>query len=123
MDLTAIVAIAFSFGLPAVIVIAVVIGNYLDHKKRYESIVKALELGKNAEEVKALFEVEAKKKARNGVGFLRGGIIVIGVGAGLAAMALILNVVQLYGSALLVAIIGLALVLVYLLTVKKEKTE
>ena len=123
IDVTGIIVIVCAFGLPAVIVIAAIIGKFLEEKKRYDSVVKALELGKSPEEVKSLFQVELKKKAHNSIGFARGGIVVLGIGAGLAAMALIINDVELYGSALLIAIIGLALILVYVLTGKKEKTE
>jgi Flp pilus assembly protein TadB len=123
MDITGMLAVIFCFGLPAVIVIAVVVAKYFENKKRYESVVKALELGKSAEDVKALFDIEKEKHRGNSVGFIRGGIIVIGVGIGLAVMAFVLNVTPMYGTAALVAIIGIALVLVYLLTGKKEKTE
>jgi Flp pilus assembly protein TadB len=123
IDVTGIVITAFSLGLPAVIVVAIVIGRYLNHKKRYESIVKALELGKSPEQIKALFEVKPKKNGKNGIGFLRGGIIVISIGIGLAAMALISKVTHIYAPAALVTILGIALVIVYVLTGRKEKTQ
>jgi Flp pilus assembly protein TadB len=123
IDVTGIVITAFCLTLPTIIVVAVIIGRYFEHKKRYASIVKALELGKNPEQVKALFGVKEKKNGKNGISFLRGGIVVVGVGIGLAAMALILEVTEIYAPAALVAILGIALVIVYALTRRKEKTQ
>ncbi len=126
IDITGIIITVSAFTLPAIIVIAVVIGRYLDNKKRYESVVKALELGKSPEQIKELFEVKPKKNgknSRNGIGFLRGGIVVIGVGLGLAAMATIIGVIEMLAPAAMVAILGVALVVTYLLTGKKEKAE
>lgn len=126
MDETGAAALVVSLSIPAVIIIIAIFAQYMKRKKHYEAMVKAIELGKNADEIKSLFAVEAKQVKRNGKGLMKSGIIVIGVGVGLAAMALFLPsgaTSGLLSSSALVTILGISLVVAYVITRKKEKTE
>lgn len=109
--------------LPAVIVIIAIIAQYKKKKKYYESVLKAVELGKNAEEIKQIFAIEKQKNNGNAIGFLRGGIIVSGLGIGLAGIALVISVTEVYAPSLFIIILGLALIAIYYLTKPKGKTK
>jgi lipoprotein signal peptidase len=86
-------------------------------------LVKAVELGKNAEEIKQIFAIEKQKNNGNAIGFLRGGIIVSGIGIGLAAIGLIVGMQWVYASSAFILILGLALIAIYYLTKPKGKTK
>ena len=109
---------------------AVIVGaiwlNYMKRKRKLEALVKALELGKNPEQIKELFAVEKVARPKNGTGLLKGGIMIIGLGAGLGMMALFLPAGAtpgLLASCALIAVFGCSLVVAYLITKKKEKPE
>ncbi len=123
MLITEVMAIIFAVGGPAAIIIIAIIMQYKKKRKYYESLVKALELGKNAEEIKEIFAIEKQQVKRNGIGFLRGGIIVVGIGIGLFAIGRIVGEVGVYASAAFVSILGLALIIVYYLTRQKGKAR
>ena len=98
----------------------------MKRKRHYDALVKALELGKNPEQVKELFAVEKVSPPKNGKGLIKSGIVVIGIGVGLAMMALFLPAGAtpgLLASSALIAVFGLSLVAAYLITKKKEKPE
>ncbi|MGD8978557.1 MAG: DUF6249 domain-containing protein [candidate division WOR-3 bacterium] len=100
--------------------------NYLKRKRHYDALVKALELGKNPEEIKELFAIEKIAQPKNGKGLVKSGIVVIGIGLGLGMMALFLPSGAgpgLLASCVLITVFGLSLVAAYLLTRKKEKPE
>lgn len=109
--------------LPAVIVITAIIAQYKRKKKYYESVLKAVELGKDAEEIKQIFAIEKQKNGGNAIGFLRGGVIVSGIGIGLAGIALVISVTEVYAPSLFIIILGLALIAIYYLTKPKGKTK
>jgi len=94
----------------------------MSKKKRYEAMVKAIELGgtKDPEAIKQLFMVE-KPKDDNGVGYLKGGIVVAGIGLGLFAMGTALGEVEMYGPSAFMFVLGLALVLVYYVLGRRKK--
>jgi hypothetical protein len=126
MDEVGAVALILSLSIPAVIIIIAILAQYLKRKKHYDAMVKAIELGKNADEIKALFAVEERRVKGNGKGLLKGGIIVTGVGVGLALMALFLPAEAapgLLASFALIGVLGLSLVAAYLIARKKEKSE
>ena len=109
---------------------AVIVGaiwfQYLKRKRHYEALVKAMEIGKNPEQVKELFAVEKVTPPKNGKGLVKGGIVIIGVGVGLGMMAFFLPAGATSGllaSCALISVFGLSLVVAYMLTKKKEKTE
>ena len=121
LDLAPIFAVVFSIGGPVTIAIIAIIWSYRAKKRQYDAMLKALELGKTEEEVKNLFI--GKKKVRDGMGYLRGGIVVIGTGIGLAGMGMVLNVYQMYAPALLVFVIGLSLAIVHFVTRSKKEEQ
>jgi hypothetical protein len=126
MDETGAAALVLSLAIPAAIIVIAIIAQYMKRKKHYDAMVKAIELGKNADEIKALFAVEEKKVKGDGKGLVKGGIIVIGIGVGLAVMAVFLPAGATPGmlsSSAFVTILGLSLVAAYALTRKKEKPE
>lgn len=121
MDVTGTVALTLSLFMPAVIIIIAIVVQYHKKRKYYESLNKALELGKNAEEIKEIFAIEKQQPERNGVGYLRGGVIVTGIGVGIAAIGAILGESDAFSGAAFILILGLSLIAVYLLTGKKVK--
>ncbi len=126
MDTVGAAALVLSLAIPAAIIIIAIIAQYMKRKKHYDAMVKAIELGKNADEIKGLFAVEEKKVKGNGKGLIKGGIIVIGIGVGLAVMAVFLPqgaTPGLLSSSAFVTVLGISLVAAYALTKKKEKVE
>jgi Flp pilus assembly protein TadB len=124
IDITGIVITICSLALPAIIVTVVVIGKYLNNKRQYEAMTKAMELGKTPEEIKALFAIEPKKRRNgDGKGLLKSGIVIIGVALGIAAMNIVLSAEGLLASALLIFVFGISLLAAYFLTREKEKAE
>jgi hypothetical protein len=126
MDTVGAAALVLALAIPAVIIIIAILAQYMKRKRHYDAMLKAIELGKNADEIKSLFAVEAKKVKGNGKGLIKGGIIVIGVGVGLAVMALFLPsgaAPGMLSSSAFVTVLGISLVAAYLITRKKEKTE
>ncbi len=120
MEITETLAIISVIGFPCVIAIVAIVIQYYERKRHYEAMTKAIELGKTADEIKEIFAVE-KRPAKNGIGFLRGGIIVTGIGLGIAAIALILGEFEPLTGAAFVTILGLSLIVVYVVTGKKRK--
>ena len=114
-----VVAISVIFGTPIAIVIAAIVSNYKKNRKKYEAMVRAIELGKDPDEIKELFAVDEQKKKKNGKGLLKGGVVVSGIGFGLIGMALVLAEIDMYGPGVFMLILGLALIVAYLLTKPK----
>ncbi|KPK64526.1 hypothetical protein AMJ83_02135 [candidate division WOR_3 bacterium SM23_42] len=126
MDEVGAAALVLALSIPGVIIIIAILAQYLKRKKHYDAMVKAIELGKNADEIKALFAVEERRVKGNGKGLLKGGIIVTGLGVGLALMAIFLPAGATSGllaSFVLIAVLGLSLVAAYLIARKKDKSE
>ncbi|MGB3340352.1 MAG: DUF6249 domain-containing protein [bacterium] len=117
--------VLFSIGGPVAIVIVAIVMNHLSKKKRYEAMVKAIELGaaKDPEVIKQLFMAEKPKENSDGSGYLKGGIVVSGIGLGLFAMGLALGDGGLFGPSAFMFILGLALVLVHLVIRPKDKKK
>lgn len=111
------------FATPVVIVIVAIQAQLKRRRKMYDSIVKAIELGKDPKEVKQLFIEEKPKPTNHVIGFLRGGIVVAGLGIGLAGMGLVLGVIEMYAPAVFMLILGFALMTVYWLTKPKDKEK
>jgi len=121
MDVIGALALIFSLFLPAAIIVIAILVQYHKKKKYYESLNKAIELGKSAEEIKEIFAIEKQQPERNGIGFLRGGIIVSGIGIGIGAIAAIVGETEAFSGAAFVLILGLSLIAVYLVTGRKKK--
>jgi len=115
MDIVSLVAVSLIFAMPIAITVAAFIFRYKTSKKRYEAMVKAIELGKDPEEIRRLFEVEKKPKKRNSFSQLKTGIILIGIGFGLIGMGSVMGEMDLYGPGVLMLILGLAFIVIYLI--------
>lgn len=116
-----IIATFIVFAAPVIIIVVAIQAQLKRRKKMYESIVKAMELGKDPAEIKQLFIEEKPKPRSHVIGFLRGGIVVAGVGIGLAGMARVLGVREVYSPAVFVLVVGLSLMGVYWLTKPKDE--
>ncbi len=123
IDVPGVIALIGTFSLPAIIVVVAFIVDYKKKKKYYETLLKALELGKDPAQIKELFAIEKPKTKGNGIGFLKGGVVVAGVGVGLAFMALVLAETEMFAPAALLLVIGLSLVIVYYLVRQRSKTK
>lgn len=126
MDVPGAVALIFNFFVVGAIIFVAIWFNYMKRKKHYEALVKALELGKNPEQIKELFAIEKTAQPKNGKLLVKSGIVVIGIGLGLGMMAIFLPseaTEGLLASCALISVFGLSLVAAYLLTRKKEKSE
>lgn len=117
-----VLTVLISVGGPVAIVIVAIVMNHLSKKKRYEAMVKAIELGgtKDPEAIKELF-MTPKTKDDNGVGYLKGGIVVAGIGLGLFGMGTALGEVEMYGPSAFMFILGLAMVFVYYVLSRRKK--
>lgn len=130
VDFTGIFAILVVIGGPLAIAVVAIVNEHRSKQKRYEAMVKAVELGKNPEDVKRLFAEEKEKNGKDVNSRLRGGIILIAIAFGLALMALILNQLTVFGghfgnfylgaSAFLV-VLGLAFILIWWISKPRTK--
>lgn len=123
IDVNGVIALIGTFSLPAIIVVVAFIVDYMKKKRHYETIQKALELGKDPEQIKELLAIEKPKTKGNGLGFLKGGVVVAGIGMGLAFMALVLAENEVFAPAALLLVLGLSLILVYYLVRQRTKTK
>lgn len=119
-----VLTVLISVGGPVAIVIVAIVLAYKRKAKRYDVMLKALELGKNADPaaIRELFEVKTSKED-DGMGYLKGGIVVAGIGLGLFGMGLALSDGGLFGPSAFMFILGLALVLVHLVIRPKNKEK
>ncbi len=126
MDWAGSIALIFNFFVVGVIIFGAIWFQYMKRKKHYDALVKALELGKNPDEVKELFGTEKVPRVKNGKGLVKSGIVTTGIGVGLALMSVFLPAEAtggLLASAVLIIVFGLSLVFAYLLTKKRDKKE
>jgi hypothetical protein len=126
MDWAGSIALIFNFFVVGVIIFGAIWFQYMKRKRHYDALVKALELGKNPDEVKELFGTEKIPRVKNGKGLVKSGIVTTGIGAGLALMSVFLPAEAtggLLASAVLIIVFGLSLVFAYLLTKKRDKKE
>ncbi|OPX18534.1 hypothetical protein BXT86_00650 [candidate division WOR-3 bacterium 4484_100] len=112
-----IVAIIFGCGIAIIAIIA----EHQEKRKYYESLVKALETGKDPEMVRTLFE-QPRQKEFDIPRYLRKGIVTIAVGIGLGIMGIFVNADFIIGIGIFLCILGLAFLLIYYL-VKKNRPE
>ncbi|OGC43533.1 hypothetical protein A2Y85_01895 [candidate division WOR-3 bacterium RBG_13_43_14] len=114
-----VIAIVFGCGIA---IIAIVL-EYFQKKKYYESLVKALEMGKDPEQIKAMFgEPEEAKKNEPGR-YLRRGIITIGVGVGLALIGWLNANTWLVAIGCFLGVLGLSFLIVHFLLNKNKQSE
>jgi len=126
MNFPGAVALIINWVIVGVIIFALIWFSYMKRKRHYEALVKALELGKNPEQIKALFGGEKIVQPKNGKGLLKSGIVVIGLGVGLGMMAFFLPAGATGGmlaSCALITVFGLSLVVAYLVSKKRDKPE
>ncbi len=123
IDIPGVIALIGSFSLPAIIIVVAFIVDYKKKKKHYETLLKALELGKDPAQIKELLAIEKPKTKGNGLGFLKGGVVVAGIGVGLAFMALVLAESEVFAPAALLLVLGLSLILVYYLVRQRIKIK
>jgi hypothetical protein len=130
MDITAIIAILLVIGGPMAIAITAIITDHKNRRKRYETMLKAVELGRSPEEVKMLFADEKDKNGTDANSRLRRGIILIGVALGLAAMSLVVDRSLLFGgvsghftlgASVFLLFLGLAFIVIWLINKPKVK--
>jgi len=117
-----VLALILGWSIPAAIIIIAIILQYKKRKRYYESLTKALELGKSSAEIKEIFSIEKQPKERNGTGFLKGGIIVAGIGIAFFALGVIIGEIGLFASSAFILILGLTLIVVYLF-IRKQKAK
>ena len=126
MDWAGSITLIFNFLVVGIIIFGVIWFQYMKRKRHYEALVKALELGKDPEKVKELFAMEKVPRVKNGKGLVKSGIVIMGIGVGLAMMAVFLPASALGGilaAASFVIVLGLSLVFAYTLTKKKDRSE
>jgi hypothetical protein len=130
MDLTAIIAILLVIGGPMAIAITAIIAEHRGKQRRYEAMVKAVELGKSPEEVKMMFADEKDKNGTDANSRLRRGIILIGIALGLAAMSLVVDRSIIFGgvsghftfgASVFLLFLGLAFIAIWLINKPKAK--
>ncbi len=114
-----VIAIVFGCG----IAIIAIISEYLQKKKYYESLVKALETGKDPGKIKEVFGEPEHAKRNEPTRYLRRGIITIGVGAGLVLLGLITANTWIMAIGGFLGVIGIAQLIVHILIHKNKTTE
>lgn len=112
--------VVLGWAIPGAIIIIAIVLQYKKRKRYYESLTKALELGKSPSEIKEIFSIEKMPKERNGTGFLKGGIIVAGIGIAFFALGVLLGQIGLFASSAFILILGLTLIVVYLFIRKQQ---
>jgi len=130
MDITGIFAILIVIGGPMAIAITAIISEHRAKQRKYEAMVKAVELGRTPEEVKMMFEEEKEKNGKDVNSRLRRGIILIGIALGLAAMALVVDRSFViggvsghftFGASVFLLFLGLAFIVIWLIGKPKAK--
>jgi len=130
MDVTGIIAIIVVIGGPMAIAITAIVAEHRAKQRKYEAMVRAVELGRTPEEVKMMFDEEKDRNGKDVNSRLRRGIILIGVALGLAAMALVVDRSILIGgvsghftlgAAVFLLFLGLAFIVVWLVNKPKAK--
>lgn len=120
-EVTGLVAVMLIFGGPAILGIVAIIMHFNNRRKMYEAMTKMIELGKKPEEIKELFEIDmTHKKKKNDYGMLVGGVILIGIAAGLALIAVVITEVSVLAPALFLLCLSFALIVAYYLTRRKK---
>jgi hypothetical protein len=115
------VALILIFGGPAVVGIIAIVMHFYNRRKMYDAMTKMVELGKKPEEIKALFEIETSpKKKKNDYGMLTGGIIIIGIAAGLALIAAVMTEISILAPAAFLLCLSFALIIAYYVTHRKK---
>jgi|GEM_PF-1117629 len=120
-NIVGIIALILIFGGPAVVGVIAIIMYFSKRKKMYEAMTKMIELGKKPEEIKQLFEIEPAKKKEHDYGMLTGGIILIGIAAGLALMAAVLTKISILAPASFLLCLAFALIIAYYITRARRK--
>jgi hypothetical protein len=130
MDITAIFAIIIVIGGPMAIAITAIISEHKAKQKKYDAMVKAVELGRTPDEVKRMFDEEKEKNGKDANSRLRKGIILIAIALGLAAMALVIKDSFVWGgngghftlgASVLLLFLGLAFIVIWLINKPKAK--
>jgi hypothetical protein len=113
-----IVAIVFGCSIAIIAILA----EYREKKKYYESVVKALEVGKDPDEVKALFG-QPRVKQLDATNYMIKGIVTIAVGIGLAIIGWVINTIIIVGVGGFLLVLGLAFLLIHALLKKNKQPE
>jgi hypothetical protein len=117
-----VVALILIFGGPAIIGLIAVLMHFYNRRKMYEAMTKMVELGKKPEEIKQLFEIEeGKKKKKGDYGMLTGGIIIIGIAAGLALMAAVFTEIEILAPAAFLLCLAFAMIIAYAVRRSKRR--
>ncbi|MBN2620136.1 hypothetical protein JXB22_03515 [candidate division WOR-3 bacterium] len=114
------IALLLIFGGPAVVGIIAILMHFANRRKMYEAMTKMIELGKKPEEIKQLFEIEPAKKKKHDYGMLSSGIIIIGIAAGLALIAVIMTEISILAPAAFLLCLAFALIIAYYITRNKR---
>lgn len=114
-----IIAIVFGCG----IAIIAIISEYLQKKKYYESLVKALETGKDPAKIKEMFGEPENVKRNEPTRYLSRGIIVIGTGAGVVLIGLITINTWIMAIGAFLGVIGIAHLIVHSLVNRNKTAE
>jgi len=130
MDPTGILAILLVIGGPMAIAITAIISEHRAKQKRYEAMVKAIELGKSPDEVKMMFGEEKGTGSKDVNRRLVSGIIVIGIAIGLAAWSVVTHQGFMFGgthghfmlgASVFLLFLGAAFIVVWLINRPKAK--
>jgi hypothetical protein len=130
VDFTGIIAILVVIGGPLAIAVVAIINEHRSKQRRYEAMIKAVEMGKNPEDVKKMFAEEKEKNGKDVNSRLRGGIILIAIALGLALMALVLNQSMVFGghfggfylgASAFLLVLGLGFLLIWWISKPKTK--
>jgi hypothetical protein len=130
MDITGIFAILIVIGGPMAIAITAIISEHRAKQRKYEAMVKAVELGRTPEEVKMMFAEDKEKNGKDVNSRLRKGIILIAIALGLAAMALVVKNSFVWGGngghftfgvSVFLLFLGLGFIVIWLINKPKVK--
>lgn len=114
-----IIAIVFGCG----IAIIAIISEYLQKKKYYESLVKALETGKDPAKIKEVFGEPELAKRNEPTRYLSRGIIALGAGVGVVLIGLITANTWIMAIGVFLGVIGIAQLIIHALIYKNKPAE
>ncbi len=118
-------AIILSIGGPLVILLVILMNRHRLSLQKYNRIQEALESGKTPEEVERMIDIIEKahfkpKRKRNG--YLRAGVVMIGMGFASAVVGASIGVSECLAAAGGAVVLGLSLVAVWFIVDRKQET-
>ena len=124
--LVPLLAMMLSIGGPVVILLVILMNRHRLSLQKYKRIQEALESDKTPEEVERMIDIIEKahfKPERKRNGYLRAGVVMIGMGLASAVVGVSIGVSECLAAAGGAVVLGLSLVAVWFIVDRKQGKE